>query len=615
MNSPESPPAGGAAIAEVIGATAGATLLTVALLWIGWAHRTGRISFIRRAADKAGEITGAPGWAVLPGNIATVSLLVAVIGMYWDISLHIDDGRDAGPLANPAHYLILAGLFGIFSAGFLAVVLPDGRPSRAAVRISGDWYAPIGGVVLLACGAFALIGFPLDDMWHRLFGQDVTLWGPTHLMLIGGAGLSLLGYAALLVEGGSGKPQASGRLASAFQMLYRTRYAGVCGGLLVGLCTFQAEFDFGVPQFRLLFQPLLIAVAGGIALVAARVYTGRGGALVALAYYFAVRGMLAVLVGPVLGQSMPHFPLFAVEALVVEAVALRLVPRRRPLAFGAVCGALIGTVGFASEYVWSHLWMPIAWPSELIGEAIVVVPLTAIAAGVIGGFVGACLAAPRDREGVRVPRLAPAAVALVAIAAVVAYGLRSDHAEGLRGTVALTEAQAGPERTVNATVELVPAAAAEGADWIRGIAWQGGSLVNAEMEEIAPGTFRTTEPLPVYGNWKSQIRLHEGSSLVGLPVYLPKDPAIPAEGVPATSSFTREFVPEQQILQRERKEGVAGVLPAVAYGTVGAVVVVLIVLLGWALTRLAGGGAPPRGGRREHSTRRTPLPTAARGRA
>ena len=51
--------------------------------------------------------------------------------MYWDISLHIDNGRDAGPLANPAHYFILAGLFGIFTAGFLAMVLPLERPSTA----------------------------------------------------------------------------------------------------------------------------------------------------------------------------------------------------------------------------------------------------------------------------------------------------------------------------------------------------------------------------------------------------------------------------------------------------------------------------------------------------
>ena len=52
----------------------------------------------------------------------------------------------------------------------------------------------------VACGAFALSGFPLDDMWHRVFGQDVTLWGPTHLMLIGGASLATLGSLALLSE-------------------------------------------------------------------------------------------------------------------------------------------------------------------------------------------------------------------------------------------------------------------------------------------------------------------------------------------------------------------------------------------------------------------------------
>ena len=48
--------------------------------------------------------------------------------MYWDISLHIDVGRDEGPLANPAHYFILAGLFGIFSAGFLAMVPARAQP-------------------------------------------------------------------------------------------------------------------------------------------------------------------------------------------------------------------------------------------------------------------------------------------------------------------------------------------------------------------------------------------------------------------------------------------------------------------------------------------------------
>ena len=59
---------------------------------------------------------------------------------------------------------------------------------------------------MAAAGGFALIGFPLDDVWHRLFGQDVTLWGPTHLMLIGGASISLIGQGILLAEGTRSRP-------------------------------------------------------------------------------------------------------------------------------------------------------------------------------------------------------------------------------------------------------------------------------------------------------------------------------------------------------------------------------------------------------------------------
>jgi len=41
-----------------------------------------------------------------------------------------------------------------------------------------------GGIVMLVCGGVALLGFPLDAGWHALFGEDVTLWGPTHLFMI-----------------------------------------------------------------------------------------------------------------------------------------------------------------------------------------------------------------------------------------------------------------------------------------------------------------------------------------------------------------------------------------------------------------------------------------------
>src|SRR4051794_13078958 len=260
-------PAGGAATGEVVGATAGAVVATTILFALAIGHRSGRVKVLRRIADRAARMSGLPAWAALPSGLLAAALIVAVFGMYWDISLHIDNGRDAGPLANPAHYFILVGLFMAFSAGVLAVTLPLERPSRAAVRLGPGWYAPVGGLMLLACSSFSLAGFPLDDFWHRIFGQDVTLWGPTHLMLIGGAGLSLIAHATLFVEGGSTKVRAGRLEKPLLDLITKIRYPGVCGGLLIGLSTFQAEFDFGVPQFRLIFQPILIAVAAGIALV------------------------------------------------------------------------------------------------------------------------------------------------------------------------------------------------------------------------------------------------------------------------------------------------------------------------------------------------------------
>src|SRR3954449_7672491 len=155
-----SEPAGGAAIGQVILATSIAAVATAGLLWLVTTYRQRRGTPLERLADFSERVSGLPSWAALPAGVAGGALLIALLGMYWDISLHIDDGRDPGPLANPAHYLILVGLFGIFTAGFIAMVLPRQRPSSVAIRIGDDWWAPLGGVLICLCGAFSLIGFP-----------------------------------------------------------------------------------------------------------------------------------------------------------------------------------------------------------------------------------------------------------------------------------------------------------------------------------------------------------------------------------------------------------------------------------------------------------------------
>jgi hypothetical protein len=596
-------PAGGAALREVIGASLGAGVASALLFGLGLGHRAGRTHLLERWSAFAARIGGLPAWVALPSAVGTASLITALLGMYWDISLHIDRGRDPGPLANPAHYLILFGLFGIFAAGFLSMAIPKEKPCPTAIRLYSGWYAPLGGFLMTAAGGFALIGFPLDDVWHRLFGQDVTLWGPTHLMLIGGASVSLIGQGVLLAEGTRTQGILRGEDRSGRVPLYlMLRRAALGGGFLIGLSTFQAEFDFGVPQFDFLFQPMLIALAASIGLVSARLWGGRGGALGAVAFFLVVRGFVSLMVHGVWGQSLPHFPLYLVEALLVEASAATLL-KRGPFTFGAIAGVLIGTVGTAAEWAWSHVWMPLPWPPALLPEVALVTVLAGVAGGLLGTFIGMALRVRPERfpHGARV--VYP--LAGLAVAGLIAFGLFTSPVQGVNARVQLYELPGQGGRHVSATVTIDPPQAADDAKWLTTTAWQGGGLVVDRLERVREGVYRTHDPVPVYGDWKSEFRLHTGRSLVGVPIYMPDDPAIPAKGVPATATFERPFVRDKQILQREAKPGALG-LTLIAYAIVLAITLSIIGLNAWALVRLATVTEDPAPAGRPDPPRRVP---------
>jgi hypothetical protein len=600
-------PAGGAAIGQVVVATLGAAVAFSILAWLCAGHRSGRLTYLKRASERAESFTGLPGWAALPNVVSAISLLVALLGMYWDISLHIDVGRDPGPLANPAHYLILVGLFGILAAGMLAIFLPvDERPGPHAVHLAGNWYAPVGGILITACGAFALIGFPLDDMWHRLFGQDVTLWGPTHLMLIGGAAMTLVGQALLLIEGMQerGKAPTSDDLSLAV----RIRRIGIMGGLLIGLSTFQGEFDFGVPQFRFVFEPILLAIAASIALVAARLWIGRGGALLTAAMFVLVRGSIGLIVWGIFGETLPHIPIYLAEALLVEGTALVFLSQnrpRRPIVFGAVSGLTIGTVGFAAEYGWSQFAMPLPWTADLLPEGVILATVAAVAGGLVGSLAGMAFRGALPTGAIT--RWVPAA-ALAAIMIVVGYSLVTTVPDGAQVHVKLTDTSPEPDRHVQATVRFDPADLPSDPAWLTATSWQGGGLVVNQLEETGPGTYRTTDPIPVSGEWKTLIRLQEGNQILGAPIYLPKDTAIPAPEVPAKSSFTRPVTSDHEILQREQNQDVPGWLDLAAHLVVLGIALALLSGLAWGVGRIGrverDGSGPKRDRRQAPSSLR-----------
>ena len=594
MVAQQTPPAGGGETGQIVIGTVGGALLTAAMFALVFAHRSGRTQILRKAGALGERQTGLPGWCIVPLSILSGTLIVAVFGMYWDIATHIDSGRDEGPFANASHYFILVGLFGIFVAGLVAIFMPDERPSRSAVRLPSGWDAPLGGVLILLCAIISLSAFPLDDVWHRIFGQDVTLYGPTHLVLFGGAALSVVGGLVLMTEGKRAKnlhvpPSEADATPPGGAGARKLLVAGFAGAFLIALSTFQGEYDFAVPQFRLVLHPVLLMIAASVALVTARVYAGKGGALAAALFFILIRGALSLLVSPTFGHTGLHFPLYLAEAAVVELVALRVDPRRA-VPFGLAAGAAIGTVGLAAEWGWSYLWWTIEWPASLLPEAAIAGFVAAVAGGVLGGLIGNGVApeAPAARAS-----WVPGAVAAVALVAVLAYAVPVTDGDELRASVELTEVQGGTQREVHATATLDPPDGADDAHWFVSTAWQGqeGRSVVDPLEEIRPGVWRTTKPVPVYGTWKASLRLHKGNGVQGLPLYFPEDPAIPAKAIPADESFQRSFIRDKELLQREQKAGVSPALTTIAYIAVLLIAVLLVASLTAGVMRLSRAGA------------------------
>ncbi|BCI55865.1 hypothetical protein NIIDNTM18_51430 [Mycolicibacterium litorale] len=543
---------GGAALSEIIGLSVAALIITAILLWIGYLHRNHKISWLTKLADWSGRRFKRPPWVALPIAMFIASIICALFGFIWDVSLHIGNGRDDGALANPAHYFILIGLFGIFVAGCTAVVLPFDRPGPAAVRITDHWYAPVGGLVMAGCGLYALMGFPLDDIWHRIFGQDVTLWGPTHLMMIGGAGFSTLAALYLEHEGRKDRPVDAAPDGIGLKFVQYLAFAGV----LIGASVYQIEFDFGVPQFRQVFQPMLIGAAAALALVGARIFMGRGGALIAAVIAVGLRGIVALLVGPVLEAPINWFALYLGSAVVVELIALTPL-MKRPVIFGLVSGLGIGTVGLWLESLWIGAVYHYPWPTSIWPEALAMSVPVAILTGACGAMVGMVL------TGQRLPRRAISvgivALTVVAIGAAAANGLRYNVPETATAAVTLTEAPSvNGERHVTADVRFNPPdVISDDPNWVSVLGWQGG-LPNERgqfvdhLEKVGPGHYVSTQPMPVAGTWKTLLRVHDGKTLTAVPIYLAGDPGIGAEEVPAEPQFTRPFVSEITILQRER---------------------------------------------------------------
>lgn len=263
------------------------------------------------------------GWVILFGA------LIDLFALSWDIQWHSTVGRDR-TLTAP-HLFILGGISVMGITALLAVLIETAWARRnPALTKRGTAFAGLFnsslGAYLVGYGALAsAIAFPIDQYWHTLYGIDVSIWAPFHIMALTGLCISSLGVAYMLMEGaslaasGGAKKAASGG------------YIGVIVAFaaLMGVFTFllQPSLEMGyiaVGSVTFTVYPFMFGVLGTLVLIAAKraLPLHAVATRVALVYlffglvsYLIIPPLMTLLLGIEQQHLLPSAPTFSVVAL------------------------------------------------------------------------------------------------------------------------------------------------------------------------------------------------------------------------------------------------------------------------------------------------------------
>jgi hypothetical protein len=316
-------------------------------------------------------------------------LVVASAGLAWDIAWHTFIGRDS--FLTPPHAVLYGGVAAAGATAFAGLLLELRR--RAAIplglRVTGF------GILTLVVSA------PLDNYWHQLYGVDVTLWAPFHVMgLIGGL-IAVTGVVYVLAAELARRRRlaATGQLALVVLVLF-TWSAALRGLLTIFSPAYVHSPTTVLGPFDVLTLPAGLAfsialVGAGAAVVASRppaaTVTVAMAAAVAIAFALAAPGVVRWAAGaggytfytpdgPVLQPLDVLVPLgLLLPALCLDAV-------HRLAGGGGVAAGLAAAVPAAALGIWAVARsFPVAAGAVAPGVA------AALLAGAAGGWLGAQL--------------------------------------------------------------------------------------------------------------------------------------------------------------------------------------------------------------------------------
>lgn len=313
---------------------------------------------------------------VLP--VMALGALSGLLGVNWDIAWHIDKGRDTF-FTMPHNFIYGCMLIVLMVSAY--GLLRDQRQTNLHWTIAGRQLHP-GLLIGVVSAALVLFFAPADELWHRFFGVDATLWGPMHLL--GLTGFTLFSFAGLTTSHlereltqDPGRKTMFSRLSLFFAAM-----------LLGYLVLFLAEYEFNVTQFDTVFHPMLLSglTVFPLALISrlrprrwSATVTALGFTLVRLALWGWLSYSSSI---DLAGQSKPVIPMLILSALAVDA----MIDRKRP---GWLVGLVAAAITLVANYVAVKLYGVMPWTTDTL---LIGVP-AGLALGAVTGMLASRVAA------------------------------------------------------------------------------------------------------------------------------------------------------------------------------------------------------------------------------
>ncbi|HLI08824.1 MAG TPA: hypothetical protein VKV40_19840 [Ktedonobacteraceae bacterium] len=364
--------------------------------------------------------------------VMLVFLLQGQLGAIWDREWHFFVGRDW--FWTPPHTLIYSCVSG---AGLVALVMvltdtiryrkgAPGVDDNSTVPVFGIFHAPLGFVIAGFGALVTLAAAPLDNYWHNLYGIDITLWAPFHMMGVTGGAIGILGMIYVFaseatIQRVSGHPYQRPLGLSLLEWGVLFIIAGMINFTFIGFLQFPIA-TFGL--LRIPTYALPLALCGGFALIGAVRFTHLPGTATLIIPLVLIHTFLEELFVPwairtavsLQGlqyrvQAVPYFnmtdallPLiFLVSALIVDGVALWRLRHNQKLNGSLRNSWLLGIIITIPQLITApclligSLNLPAVFldqpgvtiPTDLkLQAALIAVPVI-LAFGAIGGLAGA----------------------------------------------------------------------------------------------------------------------------------------------------------------------------------------------------------------------------------